>query len=93
MDSVLQGIAGGACYIDDIITRKDDLRNLEEVLRRLLRHGLHVKWEKCRFVQPSVNFLGHCVDADGIHTTEDKLQAIYRQSPSSEEYPRITVID
>ena len=80
MDSILQGIDGVACYIDDIvITGKDDeehLARLEKVLRHLLRHGVHVKLAKCKFLQPSVNFLGHRVDADGIHTTDEKLKAI-----------------
>ena len=31
---------------------------------------------KCRFLQPSVTFLGHCIDAEGIHPTDDKLKAI-----------------
>ena len=85
MDSILQGIDGVACYIDDIIitgkTDEEHLEHLEEVLRRLLRHGVHVKWAKCRFLQPSVDFLGHRVDAEGIHTTEDKLRAIV-QAPA-----------
>ena len=42
---------------------------------------MHVKWAKCRFLQPSVNFLGHHVDAEGIHTTEDKLEFIV-QTPA-----------
>ena len=85
MDSILQGIRGVACYIDDIIvTGKSDeehLEHLEEVLLRLLRHGVHAKWAKCRFLQSSVNFLGHRVDAEGIHATADKLQAIV-QAPA-----------
>ena len=85
MDSILQGIDGVACYIDDIIitgkTDEEHLEHLEEVLRHLLRHGIHVKWAKCRFLQPSVDFLGHRVDAEGIHATEDKLRAIV-QAPA-----------
>jgi len=85
MDSILQGVEGVACYIDDIIitgrTQEEHLEHLEEVLRRLLKHGVHVKKAKCRFLQPSVNFLGHRIDAEGIHTTEDKLQAIV-QAPA-----------
>ena len=46
MDTILQGAKGVACYIDDlIITGKSDcehLANLEEVLKRLLRHGVRV---------------------------------------------------
>ncbi len=35
-----------------------------------------MKLAKCKFLKPSVNFLGHRVDADGIHTTDEKLKAI-----------------
>ena len=80
MDSILQGVPGTACYIDDIIvtgqTPEQHLKNLEAVLQRLLKHGVHVKKEKCRFLEPSVNFLGHRIDADGIHPTDEKLRAI-----------------
>ena len=85
MDSILQGCAGSACYIDDIIlTGKDDeehLKRLEEVMERLLRHGVKVKLPKCKFLSPSLEFLGHRIDADGIHTTEVKLKAIL-QAPA-----------
>ena len=47
MDTILQGVDGVACYIDDIIitgkSSSEHLEHLEEVLRRLLRHGVHVK--------------------------------------------------
>ena len=87
MDTILQGIEGVACYIDDIIitgkTDKDHLARLEEVLKRLLRHGLHVRRSKCRFLQPRVIFLGHRIDAEGIHPTDEKLKAIM-QAPAPE---------
>ena len=47
MESILQGIDGVACYIDDIfITGKPKQKHLEkikEVFQRWL-HGVHVKW-------------------------------------------------
>ena len=47
MDTVLQGIPGVLCYIDDIlVTGADDnehLRTLEEVLRQLQKYGF---WPK-----------------------------------------------
>ena len=71
MDTILQGAKGVACYIEDlIITEKSDLEhlaNLEEVLKHLLRHRVCVKRLKCRVLQSSVEFLGHRVDAEGIH--------------------------
>ena len=51
MDTILQGIPHVICYIDDLcITGKDDtehLRNLEEVLLRLAKHGIRVKRSTC----------------------------------------------
>ena len=87
MDTVLQGIDGVACYIDDIIiTGKNDeehLTHLEEVLKCLLRHGIRVKRAKCRFLQSRVIFLRHQIDADGIHPSDEKLKAIV-QAPTPE---------
>ena len=87
MDTILQGIDGVACYIDDIIitgkTDEEHLARLEKVLKRLLRHGLHVRRSKCRFLQPCVIFLGHRIDAEGIHPTDKKLKAIM-QAPAPE---------
>ena len=80
MDTILQGVDSTACYIDDIIVTgkspEEHLANLEEVLKRLLRHGIHVKKAKCSFLKPSVDFLGHRIDVEGLHPTKEKLKAI-----------------
>ena len=80
MDTILQGVEGVACYIDDIIitgkSTEEHLERLEEILQRLLRYGIHVKKSKCRFLQSSVIFLGHRIDAEGLHPTKEKLKAI-----------------
>ena len=59
MDTILQGIPGVMCYIDDIlITGKTDaehLTNLDEVLQKLHKHGF---CEKCKFLADSVEYLG-----------------------------------
>ena len=82
MDSILQGIPHVLCYIGDIlVTGKDDvehLENLSQVLGRLKKFGLRVKREKCSFMQDSVEYLGHKIDAEGIHATPEKLAAICR---------------
>ena len=70
MDTILQGVEGVACYIDDIIitgkTLEEHMERLKEVLKRLLHHGINVKLPKCLFLQPSVS-LRHRIDADRIH--------------------------
>lgn len=80
MDSLLQGIPHVAVYLDDILitgkTNDEHLKNLDEVLRRFDQAGLRLKCEKCVFQSPEVVYLGHKVDAKGLHPTEDKLQAI-----------------
>ena len=85
MDTVLQGIPNVICYIDDIlVTGADDaahLRNLAEVLQRLEQHGIRMKKAKCSFMKAEVEYLGHRVDAEGLHTTPDKLEAI-RNAPA-----------
>ena len=80
MDTILQGMDHVICFIDDILitgaSEEEHLRNLEEVLRRLQEHGVQIKKSKCSFMQASVEYLGHMVDRQGLHTTEDKLRAI-----------------
>ena len=77
MDTILQGLSHVQCYIDDIIvTGTDDeehIRNLEEVLGRLRSHGIRVKSSKCSFFQDSVEYLGHKITSEGLHTTIKKV--------------------
>ncbi len=82
MDAILQGVPHVVCYIDDILvtgpTKQEHLQNLEEVLRRLLHHGVKVKKSKCAFLQKSVKYLRHQIDAEGLHATDQKVDAIAR---------------
>jgi len=80
MDSILQGIPGVRCYIDDIIvtgaTEGEHLNNLEQVLQRLQNHGVRVKLSKCRFMKNTVEYLGLQVDAEGLHASSNKIKAV-----------------
>ena len=80
MDIILQGIPHILCYIDDILitgsTEEEHMRNLEEVLKRLQCHGVKLKTSKCLFLQDSVEYLGHRVDASGVSTTTKKVEAV-----------------
>ena len=79
MDGILQGIPHCICYLDDILVigRSDaeHLQNLEKVLQHLQEQGVRLK-EKCSFFQDSVEYLGHTINAKGIHTTNKKVKAI-----------------
>ncbi len=82
MDTILRGLKGVICYIDDILitgaSETEHLENLERVLHRLQEHGTRVKKEKCYFMWQSVQYLGHRIDAEGLHATDDKLDAIVK---------------
>ncbi len=76
MDTILQGFPGVMCYIDDILVTgasdEEHLARLGEVLKRL---------QECVFLQKSVEYLGHLLDAEGLHPLQDKLAAI-QQAPA-----------
>ena len=80
MDMILQGLNHVQCYIDDIlVTGADDdehFHNLEEVLVRLRNYGIRVKSSKCTFFQSSVEYLGHKITGEGLHTTTKKVDAV-----------------
>ena len=80
METLLQGIAGVCVYLDDILvtghTEQEHLHNLTQVLSRLETARMRLKREKCAFMLPSVSYLGHVISADGLHTSESKVQAV-----------------
>lgn len=80
MDQILQGIDGVQCYLDDIIitgkTYLEHLSALDQVLQRLEEYGLKVNQEKSKFLQDSVEYLGHVISAKGLHQAPSKVQAI-----------------
>ena len=50
--------------------------NLISVLERLQTAGLRLKLDKCEFLQPSCNYLGHRLDTKIIHPTNEKMRVI-----------------
>ena len=80
MDVILQGLPQVLCYLDDILvtgkTPKDHLSNLEEVLSRLHQYGVRLKARKCVFFQDSVDYLGHIINAEGLHMSPTKVAAV-----------------
>ena len=85
MENILSDIPKVSVYLDDIlVTGKDSaehLYNLHRVLQRLESAGLTLKKSKCTFEVSSVEYLGHIIDAKGLHPSESKVRAI-RDAPS-----------
>lgn len=67
-------------YLDDILlTGRDEaehLSTLDEVLRRLKEAGLRLHRRKCAFLQDEVEYLGHIINAEGLHPVQSKVTAI-----------------
>ncbi len=78
----------GTRPLDDILitagSREDHLKKLDEVLSRLEKYGVRVKWAKCKFMESRVEYLGHMVDSEGLHPTNKKVVAILYPSPTNE---------
>ncbi|KAD5802972.1 hypothetical protein E3N88_14332 [Mikania micrantha] len=67
-------------FIDDILiysrTREDHEQHLKLVLELLGKEKLYAKFSKCAFWLQEVHFLGHVVNANGIHVDHSKIEAI-----------------
>lgn len=85
MDTVFADIPGVICVQDDIafggIDRKDHLQRLRLVLQRLQQVGVTVHPEKVKLLQKEIVFLGHIIDANGVHPIPTKVDAIKAMPP------------
>ena len=86
------GLPQVICYLDDILitgsTVEEHLKNLAEVLDRLADHGLKLKQDKCSFLQDSVKYLGHHIDAERVPTSPSKAEAITK-APSPKNVAKL----
>lgn len=84
IESILQGLPGVQAYLDDVLIAEEgdsENRNLMAVLERFREHGIKLRADKCRVSEPSVTYLGHRIDANGLHPMEKNVDAI-RLAPS-----------
>ncbi len=84
METILQGISNVLVYLDDIIITgkplSEHLSTLRTVLESLETAGIRLKKEKCSFLLPSVEFLGHHILAKGAQP--NKKVAAIRDAPA-----------
>ena len=80
MDTLLQGIPGVCVYIDDILvtsgTEEEHLARLSEVLNRLMEAGMRLKKDKCAFLLPSLEYLGHVICAECLKTSDSNVKDV-----------------
>ena len=78
METILTGIPRVLVYLEDILitgsSQEEHVSNLEEVLSRLQQAGLRLRKDKCKFMVST--YIGHIIDANGLHPVPDKLKAV-----------------
>nr|VZI36458.1 unnamed protein product [Spirometra erinaceieuropaei] len=80
IDQVLRGLDVVYAYIDDLLVASSDAAeheiHLRQLFERLDSYGVIINAAKCEFGVPSLTFLGHVVDSEGIKPVPDKVSAI-----------------
>ena len=54
----------------------EHLQKLKVVFEHLEKLGLRARESKCKFIVPSVSYLRHHIDQDGLHPLPDKVHAV-----------------
>ncbi|XP_046959671.1 uncharacterized protein K02A2.6-like [Vanessa cardui] len=76
---------GVACLLDDIAimgrNEEEHEQRLYEVLDKLHDMGFRLNVSKCIFAAESITFLGHMIDANGLHPAPAKVKEI-REKPA-----------
>ena len=85
MTSMLEGLPGVVCHIDDILIYGKDQQEHDERLRSTLlvirQAGLTLNCKKCQFSKSSLSFLGYIVNSQGIAQDPQKTRAITEIKP------------
>ncbi|BHF72606.1 hypothetical protein SprV_0401567400 [Sparganum proliferum] len=80
IDQVLRGLDFVYAYIDDLLVASSDAAeheiHLRQLFERLDSFGVVINAAKCEFGVPSLIFLGHEVNSDGIKPVPEKVSAI-----------------
>ena len=71
METILHHLQGIFVYLDDIFitgsTLAKNQSNLEGVQDRHSKVDLQLNEEKCAFLLEQIKYLGHMIDAQGLH--------------------------
>ena len=82
MDTALKGLIGKICfvYLDDIVvfgsTMEQHNQNIVILFERLRKTGLKLQPDKCEFLRPELEYLGHVITKDGVKPNPKKLEAV-----------------
>jgi len=89
ISQVLEGTGGALCQMDDILVYgksvEEHNQHLEATLHKLQEAHLTLNEEKCEFSKPTIEFLGTLVDAEGVHVSPKKVEAILKMKTPQDQ--------
>ena len=87
MENLTSDLPGVAVFQDDMLVSgqdaNDHLSNLKHLLTRPNDKGLRCRRDKCQFAQPSVEYLGHTLSAEG-DSKGSKVEAVLKMPPPTD---------
>lgn len=80
VDGLFQGMDGLKVFMDDVRVTGSDQQShllvLAKFFEKCKEHGLRLNLKKSKFFQDEIKFLGHKINAKGLHKTDEKISAI-----------------
>ena len=84
MSTILNGISGTVCQMDDILVygenQEDHNLALQATLQWIQESGITLNTEKCEFSKTSIKFLGQIISTHRIKPDHDKVKSITEMS-------------
>lgn len=68
---------------------KEHLKILRNVFHKICEYGFQLNESKCKYLQDSVNYLGHTITAQGTRTSEENVHPIQMPRLVDKKNPRI----
>ena len=85
MEYVFQGFRNTVIYLNDVLigssTWDSQIQHLDQALARMKRHNLKNGLHKCKFAEPSVEYLGYTISAGLIKPGAEKTEAVQNFAP------------
>ena len=93
MDTSIRGLIGKVCfvYLDDIVifgsSLKEHNENLVTLAERLRTTGMKLQPDKCEFLRPELECVGHLITEKGVKHYPKKLESIknFKEPPNATE--------
>lgn len=84
MDQIINAMPGTVVHFDDLLIAAKSMREcidrVKLVLHKLNEHNIKVNFNKCKFFENKLEYLGHVVSYEGICPSKAKTEAIINAS-------------